>query len=83
MTPEHTPRFQCLGSLTCCAARTTPNVTYYDLNDYLCGIQGYCSLYSRGLMMYMSNNHLSYSGHAFMGRDIVRTLGVPHAFADI
>lgn len=61
-------------------AQTTPNVRYFDANEYLC-VDGACPAYGQdGLAMYYDPSHLSMPGSWKLGAAVVAADGVPAAF---
>jgi peptidoglycan/LPS O-acetylase OafA/YrhL len=64
-------------------AQTTPNVRYFDANDYLCP-HGTCPVFEpTGEPRYYDENHLTVAASAKLGAQILAREGVPAAFASI
>jgi peptidoglycan/LPS O-acetylase OafA/YrhL len=64
-------------------AETTPNVRYFDVTEFVCPADR-CSAYgSDGELRFYNDTHLSVTGAARLGQDIVAREGVPAAFSEI
>ncbi len=58
----------------------SPQVEYYDANNYLCKNKN-CTAYSKlGRALFYDPSHLSIPGSWELGREIIKNEGVPYPF---